>query len=689
MWISKIELVCFKSYQRQEFEFPEPTDGRNVVLIGGMNGYGKTSILEALYLCLYGKDAMSHLARAGLKTDETRGYPTFLEKAFNGEALRAGRDTMMVKVVIHRTKSKAVEIARKWYFRSNGNWSDEETTYREILRGVPQLPRSDGKNSFHLSEALDEFFVPAHVAPFFFFDGEEVKKLADQGRVEQVKQGLEGLLGVVLLRNLADRLKQFERSKRETVVNVDEDRLSLLFNQLSENERIAAELRKKLEEASQRRARLDGEFQSLLERVTTAGGGGGDTATYKDLVEQREQVRGQLRDTHRKLEDFLAVRLPFHLVSKELVTLYEKQLTEEKRWFQWEAEKLALEPRQLEFKSAYESQSDPAIDPPLTEEQLAAIRSRMNAAWASLFYPAPDGCAEVIEHGYLSSSERDRVLSTLGSMSLGYQEIQDALRAETELSDRVDDLGRKITRLEGIDRDGTLTSLTAELKSVQDQMNSLDDEYRADDRRLVALDAQVSSQRADYERERRKLDESSPARAIIERSDRVRRVIEAVIPALFPLKVKELAANMTAVYKQLAHKDQVSKIEIKDDGTTTILGKSGKQLSFDRSAGENQIFATALIAGLARVSGVKAPLVVDTPLGRLDSRHRQNILKYWTVEKNRQVILLSQDEEIDSGFFERIRANVSKTYLLEHSDVGDGIGRTTAHEDRYFLENVA
>ncbi|RLL71537.1 DNA sulfur modification protein DndD [Ochrobactrum soli] len=689
MWISKIELVCFKSYQRQEFEFPEPTDGRNVVLIGGMNGYGKTSILEALYLCLYGKDAMSHLARAGLKTDETRGYPTFLEKAFNGEALRAGRDTMMVKVVIHRTKSKAVEIARKWYFRSNGNWSDEETTYREILRGVPQLPRSDGKNSFHLSEALDEFFVPAHVAPFFFFDGEEVKKLADQGRVEQVKQGLEGLLGVVLLRNLADRLKQFERSKRETVVNVDEDRLSLLFNQLSENERIAAELRKKLEEASQRRARLDGEFQSLLERVTTAGGGGGDTATYKDLVEQREQVRGQLRDTHRKLEDFLAVRLPFHLVSKELVTLYEKQLTEEKRWFQWEAEKLALEPRQLEFKSAYESQSDPAIDPPLTEEQLAAIRSRMNAAWASLFYPAPDGCAEVIEHGYLSSSERDRVLSTLGSMSLGYQEIQDVLRAETELSDRVDDLGRKITRLEGIDRDGTLSSLTAELKSVQDQMNSLDDEYRADDRRLVALDAQVSSQRADYERERRKLDESSPARAIIERSDRVRRVIEAVIPALFPLKVKELAANMTAVYKQLAHKDQVSKIEIKDDGTTTILGKSGKPLSFDRSAGENQIFATALIAGLARVSGVKAPLVVDTPLGRLDSRHRQNILKYWTGEKNRQVILLSQDEEIDSGFFERIRANVSKTYLLEHSDVGDGIGRTTAHEDRYFLENVA
>lgn len=62
MWISRLELTCFKGYQHQVFSFPEPIDGKNLVLIGGMNGYGKTSILEALYLCLYGKDAMVHLS---------------------------------------------------------------------------------------------------------------------------------------------------------------------------------------------------------------------------------------------------------------------------------------------------------------------------------------------------------------------------------------------------------------------------------------------------------------------------------------------------------------------------------------------------------------------------------------------------------------------------------------------------
>lgn len=206
-----------------------------------------------------------------------------------------------------------------------------------------------------------------------------------------------------------------------------------------------------------------------------------------------------------------------------------------------------------------------------------------------------------------------------------------------------------------------------------------------DDRSILTLEAQVSNMRADYMRERGRLDESSPVRAVIEKSERVRKVLEEVIPALFPFKVKALGKAMTDVYKQLAHKHQVDRIEIGDEGTARILSTNGKEITFDRSAGENQIFATALIAGLAKVSGVKAPMVVDTPLGRLDSKHRDNILKFWTADQTRQVILLSQDEEIDFHFYKDIADSVCKTYLLQHEDVGDGIGRTTAKEGKYFV----
>lgn len=685
MWISRLELTCFKSYQHQVFSCPEPIDGKNVVLIGGMNGYGKTSILEALYLCLYGKDAMVHLARAGLRSDDKKGYPTFLERAFNGEAKRDGLDTMSVRIVINQTRTKAIDIGRKWYFRANGNWIEEEAVVRQVVRGVPETPRVDGRNGFHLPDLLDEMqFLPAHVAPFFFFDGEEVKKLANQSRLEQVKQGLEGLLGVVLLRSLAERLKSFEAGKRNEIQSVDEDKLSRLLEVLTANQDQLKDLKLDAEEGEAERLQLRAEQQSLLNRITAAGGGGGDIATVKDLVEEREQLRNRLRDIQRRLEGILSGRLPFHLLPKGLLEDFRRQLLAEVKLADWDAEKRALEPRKAEFDSAFMGQTSPEIAPALTDDQLNAIRVRLESAWASLFYPPPEDCAKEVVHDYLHDALRHKALAFMDTISLGQREIHDLLNEQHALQQRIDELGRKISRLEGIDRDGTLAALKKELEGLQQRMDDLSERIRSDDRKITTLQAQVQSQNAEYNREKHELDKSSPVRATLERSERVRRVIDELVPKLFPLKVRELAVAMTTVYKQLAHKDQVERITILDDGTTKILGKTGKEITFDRSAGENQIFATALIAGLANVSGIKAPMVVDTPLGRLDSKHRANILKFWTGDKNRQVILLSQDEEIDFHFYKSIEGSVGKTYLLEHVDVGDGIGRTTAVEDEYF-----
>lgn len=422
----------------------------------------------------------------------------------------------------------------------------------------------------------------------------------------------------------------------------------------------------------------------MVERITSAGGGGGDIATVKELVEEREQIRGKLRESQKKLEEILSGRLPFHLIPKELLETFRHQLVGEVKWFEWDAEKRALEPRKTQFESAFMEQSDPAITPALTDDQLCVIKKRMAAAWATLFYPPPNDCAKEIIHDYLHETLRAKALDFLSSINLGQKEIQDLLNEQHILQQRADELGRKVSRLEGIDRDGTLSALKKQLEEIQIRIDEFADRVRIDDRKIITLEAQVSQMRAEYEREKGKLDDSSPVRAIINKSERVRNVIDEVVPALFPLKVRGLAKAMTDVYKQLAHKDQVDKIEINDDGASRILGKTGKEITFDRSAGENQIFATALIAGLAKVSGVKAPMVVDTPLGRLDSKHRQNILKFWTADKSRQVILLSQDEEIDFHFFKEIADSVCKTYLLEHEDVGDGIGRTTAKEDKYF-----
>lgn len=685
MWISKIELTNFKSYRHGEFNFPEPEGDKNIVLVGGINGYGKTSILEALYLCLYGKDAIVHLARAGLKTDDFKGYPSFLERAFNGEARRASEDLMSVRVVVQMTKTKGIDILRRWYFRtSTGVWQEDEAVVRETTRGIPGVPKTDQKNGFLLSELLDDNFVPAHVAPFFFFDGEEVKKLADQNRIEQVKQGLEGLLGVVLLRNLVERLKGFENYKRSGIANVDDQNIERMLEALTADEAKLNALTLDAEKSKKRLDELKAERNSYFERITAAGGGGGDIATVKDLVEEREQLRNVQREVQKSLERILADKLPFHLMPRTLLQEFRTQLQREVALTEWQAECRALQPKRTKFENAFLCAATPEISPGLTEEQVVAIKGRIETAWASLFHPPPANCADTITHSYLHESLRDRALLFLDSIDVGQQEVLDLLNQQREMTARIEELNRKISRVEGIDRDGTLAELKKNLSRVTADIDAMETHIKDGEREVVGLEVTVNNTRSRYQQETKRRDETSPVRQLLNKSERVRAVVEEVIPALFPLKVKALSDAMTRVYKQLAHKTQVARIVIDHDGTTHILSKTNKEIDFDRSAGENQIFATALIAGLAEVSKVKAPLLVDTPLGRLDSKHRANILNFWISNTNRQVILLSQDEEIDANFYKRIKKNVSATFLLEHEDVGDGLGRTTVVPNKYF-----
>lgn len=681
MWISRLELTNFKSYAHQVFEFPRPVDGKNIVLIGGLNGYGKTTILEAIYLCLYGKDAISHLARAGLKAD--KGYPTFLEKALNGEAQRAGRFSMTVQMEIHLTKRDGLLIKRRWFFKNSGNWDDEEAIIQDTRNGVAGSPRRDGENE-NLAEVLDSHFVPAHIAPFFFFDGEEVKRLADQSRVEQIKQGMEGLLGVVLLRNLSDRLRTFEQSRRSEVSSVDEVRVEEVRQSLERDETSLEGMRTKKADLLSSLQLARDRRQLLLDRITTAGGGGGDVATAKDILEEKGQLEQEHKQVLKQIETLLCGVLPFHLVPRPILDAFQKRLLVERRIHEWETEKRSLQPKKETFRENFFDTVSPVIDPPLAESQVHALQQRLETAWQSLFYPPPDGADGPRIYPYLHEALRDRIIEKIRGLRLGAGDVLAPVARAKQIQTRIRELQNRLSKIEGIERDGTLSKIRKDLEAANTDIDALGAALRDTEREEAALMTVVSQDRATYERAKNEMERSSPTRSMLSKSERVRAVIEEVIPALFPLKSKELARAMTDVYKSLAHKDQVKKIEIDEDGTSRILSKGGNIIEFDRSAGENQIFATALIAGLAKISGIKAPLVVDTPLGRLDSKHRKNILTFWISDPNRQVILLSQDEEIDSRWYKEIRPSVGKTYLLDHEEIADGVGRSRALEGEYF-----
>lgn len=680
MWIAKIELFNFKSYQHQTFEFPQPRAGRNIVLIGGMNGYGKTSVLEALYLGLYGKEAVEHLGRAGLKDDV--GYRKFVERALHGTAIRTGRDSMWVKIQINQSKAEGFEVTRKWFFSRSGDWTGEdEVVIYEVRDGI----RGRALASDSLPELLDQRFIPAHVAPFFFFDGEEVKKLADQSRGDQIRTGIEGLLGVVLLRKLKKRLEEFQTNRSTGISVMDEQKHRELFEALTHHEREYEEAERKQHALDESVKSLQAQRTDLTNRMMQLGAGAGDVASVSDVVKQQADAETELKVTEDALDDLVASKLPFHLVARDLMEGLSKQVQEEIARDSWDARKRNLEPEKAKFIGTFYATTEPPLSPELTADQEAALQSRLNAAWESLFYPMPAGCAEVVVHEYLGS-KRAALLQAMNGLRMGAQDVLGLVAKRESLQKKIRELVNRYTKIEGVDRDGSLAKLNGELTAVNATLDQRQRELGDIERLMSGLKGTIDQERALYAREHEKFVQANPVKSMVGRAERVCNLINELIPQLYALKVEQLAEAMTGVYKKLAHKRQVNRIHIDESGKTTILSKEGEEIPFDKSAGENQVFATALLAGLADISGIDAPLVVDTPLGRLDSTHRANILKYWVSDKKRQVILLSQDKEIDRETYAAMEPNVGMTYLLQHAEIGSGVGRTTAIENDYFAE---
>jgi DNA sulfur modification protein DndD len=134
--------------------------------------------------------------------------------------------------------------------------------------------------------------------------------------------------------------------------------------------------------------------------------------------------------------------------------------------------------------------------------------------------------------------------------------------------------------------------------------------------------------------------------------------------------------NLEKVIKEcfdslLRKKEFLQSISIsKSDYQMTINIVGGETVPSSKlSAGERQLLAVAVLWALAKLSGRQLPTVIDTPLGRLDSKHRKFFVENYFPQAGHQVILLSTDEEIVGNYYKSLKDSVSKEYLVEYNEV--------------------
>jgi DNA sulfur modification protein DndD len=174
-------------------------------------------------------------------------------------------------------------------------------------------------------------------------------------------------------------------------------------------------------------------------------------------------------------------------------------------------------------------------------------------------------------------------------------------------------------------------------------------------------------------------------------SDKIQRAIDVDLvlddfaQRLTGQRVAQLAEAFVRNFNRLCRKDQLiqgAKINPRDFSLSLVGDGQGAIVRGELSAGENQIYAIAMLWALRQVSGRPLPLLIDAPLGRLDRDHRQNLVDFYFPRVSHQVILLSTDTEVDAEFFAAMSPQVARAYHL----VYDEGRRATVASEGYFWE---
>lgn len=168
-----------------------------------------------------------------------------------------------------------------------------------------------------------------------------------------------------------------------------------------------------------------------------------------------------------------------------------------------------------------------------------------------------------------------------------------------------------------------------------------------------------------------------------QRAAQVQRVLEVYSEKLRKVKVKELSRTVTECFNKLSHKrDWIDQIVIDPETFSVALYDHRNQPlpKSSLSAGEKQIYAIALLWGLGIASGRPLPVIIDTPLGRLDSAHRRQLVENYFPYASHQMLLLSTDTEVDHALFEALEPHIANAYHLEF----DPAQARTRVSERYF-----
>jgi len=644
MILDSITLKNFGVYRGEQSAVLKPaSDQKPIILFGGMNGGGKTTLLDAVQLGLYG-------ARARCSGRGRLGYRDYLRAMMNRSRLDG--EEAGIELAFRR----AVDGDMR-YHRLRRSWNEEGKETVEVF--------TDSKPDKELSEHWDEFiegYIPSGIAHLFFFDAEQIKELAEGEHAAQILgTAIHTLLGLDLVDQLEMDLIVLERRKRAEARSAEETR------RIAAAEQERDRMQQLLDEAKIKQGTLDTDVRLRAKEVVAAEAAfrreGGELYLVRaELESERQRLKGEMEREETALRELAAGAAPLLLIPhllQEAETVARQE--EETRKAQLLA--TTLEERDTVLLKKLRKESVPAKYAELIEQWLTQDRSQRRSRTGPLVL---GGAGEAL------ATELRHLRTTV--LPEAREQIHQRLEAITALQERLTRLEMETARVPAKE---AIAGLQQELENARKRHHAAQVALTAQEDKIRLLVRQLEDAERQYKRElgegvENQVDREHGTR-LLKHSERVRETMGKFRIAAIRKHTARLERLILESFVELLRKSSlVTGLSIEPSTfRIELTGGDGKPLPFERlSAGERQLLATSILWGLARASGRPLPTIIDTPLGRLDSSHRRHLLERYFPVASHQVILLSTDEEVDEESWKRLKRYTAddRSYTLNFDE---------------------
>lgn len=663
MTIMRFELDNFGVYAgNQVLDFSQAGTDRPIVLVGGENGRGKTTLLEALFLVLYGK-------LSPLFASSGKSYQDYLESRINGSLGSDRGASLTLELTIQTSEGlERLEVFRGWTFGD-----PRQTEHFSVKRDTRRDEWLTNNWGSYWTEIL-----PPNIAELFFFDGERIESLADaKTSARVVKDSVYALFGLLPLTKLQADLSIVEK---RSIKDSDKDSQSELHQAFQAHKLYQESLERAQETCvvlEQRRATIAESLEKAKSDLLEKGGG-------SDIVKNREKYQQELRELHSeaeradaRLREIAAGDAPFLLI-EELIGRTMSALKHESSFSKQDSERrLAQQYRQEILNHLHSSNGNGRC------EEVSTI---INAFFEEKISSFTEHDHEPLFPESLHELARSRKYTESRLEETKYQFTQ-PVELRQDLSEQISILEARLATLppeESVqhliekEEEATreLQQITAELTLANERRDSLARMLEESRRRYTRI----------AESELKKHNDNEDTIRIVTHAQRTQDILDQLEHRLVRKHLSKLEIELSEKLAMLHSKRLVENVRICPDTFEIELSTAGGQSTpaSRLSAGERQLLALAVLWAVQSYSDKKMPMFVDTPLGRLDSKHRKNMVERFLTEASHQTIVLSTDSEVTPELAESVKEYIGAQYRLDYHEEDQSTrvveGYFSAHE---------